>query len=902
MRRLTILLAVATLLLLASLARGAALEPVGLRCEYLKDPLGIDVVKPRLSWEFSPVDGPRGLRQVGYQILVAGSRANIAADLGDLWDSGRVASDESVNVPYAGRELASRTRCYWKVRVWDQDGGVSNWSRPALWTMGLLRPEDWRGKWIGTTTGTGPDKVTPWFRKTFSVRSRPKGAYVYLASIGYHELYINGTKAGDAVLSPSVSHPGRRVRYVTYDVSGLLTPGENCVGVWLGNGWASHPEYRLTGGARFLLRMEATFENGSEVAVVSDATWKTHASPLAGIGHWKAREFGGERYDARLEMPGWSTTKLRDSDWEQVKVFEGHRQEISAEMIEPNRLVRRLEPVSIQERPGGSVRVDMGRNFTGWFEIALEGPAGREISLEYSERDEEPCSYDQRDAYICSGNGRAHFRSRFNYHAFRWVTVRNLGYTPAKGDVAGYLVRTDFRPAATFASSNPLLNRLYEIMSWTYESLALGGYLVDCPHRERLGYGGDAHATMETGLSQFRTEAFYTKWLQDWRDTQTPAGEMPHTAPQMDGGGGPAWGGICVVLPWELYRRYGDIRILESSYASAQKWLAFLDSKSSGDLLQPFTSFSTPGQPIWSFLGDWVAPGRGQEPADRVDEKSTHFFNNCYWILNLRIAADWAEVLGHADDARRYRARAGQVAARAHGTFFDAGRKTYANGEQTYLVFPLAVGVVPEGLRADVLGRLEERIKADDKGHINAGMHGTWLLYRYLGSIGRDDLLAMMMGQQTYPSWAYMLEQGATTVWEEWNGNNSRLHSTLMGAGQWFTEDLAGIRPGEKPPGYKRFILRPVMVAGLVAAAATFESPYGEIRSEWKYEGGTFRWHFRVPPNATATVYVPASRPEAVTEGGKAASEASGVRFLRLEAGRAVFEVGSGTYDFTAGT
>jgi alpha-L-rhamnosidase len=901
MKRLPILLAAVQLLFYSMLAHGAVLEPVGLRCEYLRDPLGIDVARPRLSWEFNPIESPRGMRQTGYQVLVAGSRAKMDSNEGDFWDSGRVASDESVNVTYAGRELGSRSQCYWKVRVWDQDGRVSDWSRPARWTMGLIKPADWRGKWIGTTAGTGPDKATPWFRKVFSIPSQPRSAYVYVASIGYHEVYINGRKAGDAVLTPSVSHLGRRVRYLTYDISDLLAIGENSVGVWLGHGWASHPEYGLRGGARFLLQMEAMLEDGSAVTVASDASWRTHASPLTGIGHWKAREFGGERYDARLERPGWSTGKFSDSDWEQVKMFEDHPQVLSAEMIEPNRLVRKLDPVSIQQRPDGSVRIDMGRNFTGWFEIALKGSAGREISLEYSERENEASSYSQRDMYICSGKGEERFRSRFNYHAFRWVTIRNLGYLPPKGDVAGYLVRTDFRPAATFSCSNALLNRLYEMMSWTYESLALGGYLVDCPHRERLGYGGDAHATMETGLSQFRTEAFYTKWLQDWRDTQTPMGEMPHTAPQMDGGGGPAWGGICVVLPWELYRRYGDIRILETSYASARKWLEFLDSKSSGNLLQPFTSFSTPGQPIWSFLGDWVAPGRGQEPADRVDERSTYFFNNCYWILNLRIAADWADVLGHADDARRFRARADQVSAQAHRTFYDAGRKIYANGEQTYLVFPLAAGVVPEELRADTLGRLEERIKVDDKGHINAGMHGTWLLWRYLGRVGRDDLLAAMMMQQTYPSWAYMLDQGATTVWEEWNGNNSGLHSTLMGAGQWFTEDLAGIRPGETAPGYKHFVLRPVVIEGLDSASATFQSPYGEIRSEWKSSGGTFRWRFHVPPNTTATVYVPAAGADMVKEGGKAASGASGLKFLRMEKGRAVFEAASGSYEFTTG-
>ena len=317
----------------------------------------------------------------------------------------------------------------------------------------------------------------------------------------------------------------------------------------------------------------------------------------------------------------------------------------------------------------------------------------------------------------------------------------------------------------------------------------------------------------------------------------------------------------------------------------------------SGDLLQPFTSISTPGQPVWSFLGDWVAPGRGQDPADRVDERSTHFFNNCYWVLNLRIAAEWADVLGRKDEARRYRMRADQVSTRTHQTFFDPARKTYANGEQTYLVFPLAAGIVPEELRAEILSRLEERINVTDKGHINAGMHGTWLLWRYLGGIGRDDLLATMMTQQTFPSWAYMLDQGATTVWEEWNGNNSRLHSTLMGVGQWFTEDLAGIRPGDTTAGYKRFVLRPTVIPGLDSAAGEFHSPYGGIRSAWSSSDGAFRWNVRVPPNTTAVIYVPAASPERVTEEGKAASAAAGMRFLRMEKGRAVFEAGSGTYN-----
>jgi hypothetical protein len=405
---------------------------------------------------------------------------------------------------------------------------------------------------------------------------------------------------------------------------------------------------------------------------------------------------------------------------------------------------------------------------------------------------------------------------------------------------------------------------------------------------------------METGLSQFMTGAFYTKWLQDWRDSQEPSGEMPHTAPQIGGGGGPAWGGISVVLPWEMYRRLGDRRILEVSYPSMQKWLSFLESKSADGLLQPFTSFSTPGQAIWSFLGDWVPPGRGQSPGDRVDENSTLFFNNCYWLLDLQLAANTAEVLGYADDARRYRSTAAALAPRLHAKFFDPKNHSYANGESPYLVFPLVTGVVPEKLRSDVLSQLARRIEVTDKGHINAGMHGTWLLYRFLSAVGRDDLLMTMMRQKDYPGWGYMLEQGATTVWEEWDGENSRLHSTLMGAGQWFTEGLGGIRPDDAVPGYKRFVLKPALAGDLRSVAAAFHSPYGEISSAWTRDGERFRWEVTVPPNTTATVHVPAKEGKSVMEGGAAAAEAQGVRFVRSGQGTAVFEVASGKYVFTS--
>jgi alpha-L-rhamnosidase len=522
--------------------------------------------------------------------------------------------------------------------------------------------------------------------------------------------------------------------------------------------------------------------------------------------------------------------------------------------------------------------------------------------LEYSERDNEDCTFKQRDVYVCSGRAGERFQNHFNYRAFRWVTVSGLDELLATNEITGRLVRTSYRVAGDFECSNPLLNQIYQACQWTYQCLSINGYTVDCPHREKLGYGGDAHATCETGLSQFDLGAFYTKWLMDWRDCQDPSGEMPHTAPQYMGGGGPGWGGICVVLPWELYLRQGDRGILETSYASIQKWLGFLESKSSENLLRPFPAFGLPSveRAEWSFLGDWVAPGRGQQPGQRVDDNTVLFFNNCYWLLNLDLAAQIADVLGHRNDAARYRARHAEVSRKVQGQFFNATNNSYANGEQPYLVFPLIVGVTPPELRPRVEEQLVHTILETDKGHINSGMHGCWLLFDYLMAHDRNDLIYTMVSQTNYPGWGYMISQGATTIWEEWNGNNSRLHSTLLAVGNWFSEGIAGLRPDPTQPGYKRFLVQPAPVGGLTWARARFDSPYGLIRSEWRVEHGVFKLDLQVPPNSAAVVSLPTQNAASVRENDQPAAKSPGLRFLRQEDNRAIFECAAGHYAFTA--
>ncbi|MEN6451884.1 MAG: family 78 glycoside hydrolase catalytic domain [Thermoguttaceae bacterium] len=873
----------------AAIASGAV-APVALQCEYLTDPLGIDVTEPRLSWQIKTDDpDARGVRQTGYQLLVAGDEKTLAADRGDLWDSGRVKSDQSTQVAYQGKPLASRTACWWKVRVWDQDGRASGWSQPARWSMGLLKTGDWDAKWIGEPK---PDaKVAPWFRKTFTLEGRPARAMAYVASLGYHELYVNGVKADDRVLAPAIADFSQHVRYVTYDVTKHLREGKNVVALWCGSGWAAFPEFKLANKPLVMAQLEIEPTEGQPVRIATGADWKSHPSPITILANW-GTQYGGERYDANREVKGWNDAGLDDSDWAAAAVFQP-KVRLSAEMVEPTRCIETLKPVEIVARSAGAYRIDLGRNRAGWFEAKLKGRPGSTALIEFSERPNEARSFFQRSVYVFDQTGEGVFRQRFNYSAARWVTISGVTAPPEAKDIRGFLISTDYRPAASFECSDELLNRIYATTLWTFRSVSLGGYTVDCPHRERMGYGGDAHATMETALMNFGMGAFYTKWLGDWRDVQRPDGSLPHTAPTRWGGGGPAWSGICVTLPWQVYLHYGDRRVLEVNYPMMQRWLAFLETKTKNDLLQCFGD-------EWAFLGDWVPPGTGQGPHERVDDRSTWMFNNCYYADNLATVAKIAALLGKQEDAAAYRKRAEAVAGAAHREFFNAEKNSYANGTQLYEAMPLLMGVTPSELRPAVMKRLEHEIVVAKRGHLDTGIHGTAYLIRCLVDSERNDLVLLMASQKTYPGWGHMLEQGATTFWEDWIGFQSLLHSSFLPIGAWFIEGVAGIRYDPASPGYKHFTIRPGVVGKLTSARGEFESMYGKIKSDWRLDRGWLTLSVVVPPNTTATVYVPTSDPSTVTESGRPIARSPGVQALAPIDGAAVFQVGSGHYTFRA--
>jgi hypothetical protein len=710
------------------------------------------------------------------------------------------------------------------------------------------------------------------------------------------------------VLAPAVSDFSKRNLYVTHEVADYLAPGRNAIALWLGRGWyvRGHPGV-IHDGPIVRAQLDIVLPDGTVTRLGTDETWKARASQITPLGRGTAfGDYGGERYDARLELPGWNSVSLDDSAWQPAALFTPGPATTAAQMVEPNRILETVKPKRVQQTAPGVYLVEMQRNYTGWFELRIPAdlPSGATAKLEFADFPPSGTRFqsnNQRDEVIVRGGAALSFRSRFNYHAFGWVRITGLKRPPALAEMTGYLIHTAYSPASEFECSDDLLNRIYRTVNWTYRCLTLGGYVVDCPHRERLGYGGDAGTSIETGMFNFSTGALYNRWSADWRAAQDPrTGDLPYTAPnyQDQGGGGPMWSGFVVTLPWQLYLQYGDRRALETNYPAIRKWLEFASSKTSGGVLKFYQSYGMK-MPQWNFLGDWVTPRRPGQPDISRDTRSAELINNLHYLYTLDIAAKTAAILGQSADATLYRDRAAQLRRALHSSYFDAAAGVYAGGQQPYLAFPLLTGVVPAQLRPALMRKLEESILVKNAGHIDAGMHGVYFLLKFLMEEDRNDLIYTMASKTDYPSWGDMLRQGATTVWENWSGG-SHIHDTLISIGSWFIQGIGGIRIDEEAPGFKHFWIKPAVVGDLKFARARYQSPYGLILSHWRLENATLHLAVTVPPGSTATVAVPTSNPEAVTVGGRPAGQFPGVRPSGAERGRALFQVGPGQYAFAA--
>ncbi|RFS19345.1 alpha-L-rhamnosidase [Chitinophaga silvatica] len=886
MRKLSICWLLLLLCQFALAAGGSSVLPQHLRCEYLINPTGIDELKPRLSWTLKATDTTAfAQRQTAYCILVASSEEELKNNKGNLWSSGWINSADMQHIVYKGKPLESDKRYYWKVCVKDEKNMVSAWSPIAVWATGLLKRDDWKASWIGSDEVYRPGPTSnisyPWFRKTFELTGSPQTANIFVASVGYHEVYVNGYRVGEDVLAPAVTDHAKRARYVTYDIARFLKPGKNVIGLWLGTSWSIFGPYITPDKPNTPIVMaQANIYTGASnpLIIKTDDTWKTHPSPNMLLETWDFARLGGEQWDANKEISDWNTLSCNEQSWKQATVY--HPQLIlSAQMVEPNRVLTSIKPVSIEARADGSYRVDMGVNFAGWTSIKLKGQPGDKITFQYSEREQMDMTFNLHSAYIIGKEGKGTFKNRFNYSSGRWITIKGLSYKPSLDDIEGWLVRTNYESATSFKCSDSLQNWMYDRIRWTYENLSLGGYVVDCPQRERLGYGGDAHATCETGMFNYHLGAFYTKWLEDWRDVQGTEsivgnmydtafahkavmsgrylhkGILPHTAPTFSGGGGPSWGGIVVSLPWYVYQQEGDKRILEKNFEMITLWLEFLDTQTKDNLLQRFGG-------KWDFLGDWLWPNATAEGMNN-DSPQTLCLNNSYRVYNLRTAAKIARVLGNKAKAEEWEKKAKLAAAAIHNKFYNEGDDNYSDGSMANLAAALLAEIPPANIRPLVMKQLENDILVKYNGHIHVGITGGALLFKLLRDEGRDDLIYSMTSQTTYPSWGYMKANGATTIWEMWEKDlpgHSLLHSSYLYPGAWYINGVAGIRQDPSSGnGYRKFIVRPphLQADQISWANTSYESSAGTIKTDWHRTGQQLVLKVTIPPNCTATIDMP---------------------------------------------
>jgi alpha-L-rhamnosidase len=863
--------------------------PTNLKSEYLTDPPGIDVRQPRFGWVLAHSE--RGQVQTAYQVLVATRPEALARNEGDQWDSGRVASEESTQVVYAGRPLVSGRTYWWKVRWWDAQGSASPWGGPARFEMGLLDATEWKGQWIA-----GGNLL----RKEFKLEGRVSRARAYVTALGYYELRLNGEKIGDHVLDPGWTTYEKRILYSTYDVTALLRPGANALGAMLGNGWAVPPARfgppivtRFKSPA-FLLQLNIELEGGKTISVVSDTTWKATHGPVV-----EDSIFDGEVYDARLEQPDWDMPGFNDASWTAAQPAASPGGELSAQMMPPIRIVETLVPREMTSPKPGVYVFDLGQNISGWARLRVSGPRGAEVKMRFSELIYENGMINREnirrakaeDNYILKGEGTEVWEPRFTYHGFRYVEVTGFPGTPSLDSIRGRVVHTDVRTAGSFSAAHPLLNQIQRIIRWGYLT-NLHSVPTDCPQRdERMGWMGDAHVTAEMAMLNFDTAAVYANFLRNIRDIQGEDGTVTDTVPHKYGSrpADPAWGTAYPLLVWYMYERYGDRRILDEYYEGVKKYVEFLRSRAPDHVLRFY------------HYGDWIA----------VEKTPGEFVSAAYFYANVELLRNMAELLGRSADVESYKKLSADVREALNKEFYSPRAGDYANGTQTANALALYFGLVPADQRARVMTSLVNNIVYRHDTHLTTGFIGIKYLMRLLSKAGRSDLAYELATRTTYPSWGYMIERGATTLWELWQEKlgpsmNSHNHPMLGSVGYWFISALGGITPDS--PGYRTIRLAPQMARDLGWASATTETVRGRVSCAWKQSPTEIRVDVSVPVNATAQVVIPKNlemREVTVREGdrpvwekGRYVAGVPGVTGASQEGGAVRIEVGSGSYNF----
>ena len=873
------------------------LKVKNLRCEYLKNPLGIDVANPRLTWSLES-ETP-GTSIFMSRVVSGTDRGSVLKGEGYIQTFGTVSSSGNM-IKYSGPPLEPFTRYYWSVSVMDENGKWSGWSSPSYFETGMMQQDNWKGMWI-TDTHDFNLKPAPYFRKEFTLDKEIKSARVYIAAAGLFELSVNGERVGNHRLDPMYTRFDRRNLYVTHDITDYLKRGKNVIGILLGNGWYNHQSSAVwyfdkapwRARPKFCLDLRVTGQDDSKLIISSGPDWQTSLSPVVFNSIYTA-----EHYDSRLEQAGWDTPGFDAKEWKKAVPAGAPSQNIVAQTLHPVRNVREIRAKSMKRLNNSTWLFDFGRNMSGVVRLEVSGPAGTEIRLKHAERLDKEGFADlsnidihyrpvdssdpfQTDIFILKGVGEEEFMPRFNYKGFQYVEITADKPVKLKEEsLIAYFMHSDVPSTGRIRSSNPVLDKIWEASNASYLS-NLFGYPTDCPQREKNGWTGDAHISIETGLYNFDGITVYEKWLADHRDEQQPNGVLPAIIPSNGWGyhwaNGPDWTSTIAIIPWNIYLFYGDSHLLELCYENIKKYVDYIDE------------ISPSGLTDWG-LGDWV-------PVKSVTPKE--FTSTAYFYVDAVIMAKAAKLFGKWDDYNKYTTLLEKIKRAFNDKYFDSGKGIYGNGLQTELSVALHWGLVPEEYKAIVAENLAKRVGADNK-HIDVGLLGSKTLLNALSDNGYAGLAYEVASQETFPSWGWWIVNGATTFYENWPLDASKdisMNHIMFGEiNAWYYKALGGIFPDEKQPGFKNVILKPNFVGGLDEFEAEYDGIFGKILSSWKKSAGVISYNVVIPPNSTATLFL--SEAIEITEGNRPIPENPFIEIKYRDNNKICLLLKSGRYNF----
>jgi len=892
----------------------AQVSVTNLRCEMLVNPLGIDIREPRLSWQLS--SDQRNVQQTGYQIMVSSSKEKLQKDDGDIWNSGKQNSSQSIHVNYTGKPLLSATKYFWKVKVFTNKGEGTA-TETAFFSTGLLNSNAWKAKWIGYDKASPWDSITQWsrlsaryLRKEFQSPSVVERATIYISGLGMYELYINGKRIGDQVLAPNPTDYRKSFFYNTHDVTEHIKNGKNAIATVLGNGrfFTMRQNYKTQkhntfGYPKLLLQLEIEYTDGSKKTIVSDETWKLNVDGPIRTNN----EYDGEEYDATKEFTGWNNIGFNDSKWIKPELVAAPQGNITAQMSEPMKMMQVIKPVSIKKVSNGKHVLDMGQNFAGWLQIKVRGKRGQKVQLRFAESlkaDGEIFTANLRDAkvtdiYTLKGVGIETWQPSFIYHGFRYVEVTGFSGTPTINDFEGKLIYDALETTGSFTTSNSVINSIYKNAWWGIAS-NYKGMPVDCPQRnERQPWLGDRVIGAMGESYLFDNAKLYAKWMDDIQQSQTEEGSIPDVAPAFWNyySDDVTWPAAFITISNNLYNQFGDIKPIQKNYASMRKWMQYMQSKYMKDYIV-----------IRDKYGDWCVPPEDLKLIHAKDSTRLtdgKLIATAYYFKLLSYMQRFAKLTGNDADSKEYEALAENMKKAFHNKFYNPLQYGYSNNTITANLLPLYFGICPDSLKEKVFANIYHKIRVESKDHISTGLIGTQYLMRGLTEYDNTNLAYKLASNTTYPSYGYMAANGATTIWELWNGNtadpgmNSQNHVMMLGDLLiWYYENLAGIRTDKTNVGFKKIIMKPSLPDDLHFVNASYKSMHGLIKSDLKRNEKTFEWSISIPANTFATVYIPARSLNDVMESGMELSKAEGVQSVKWENGSAIVQIGSGQYNF----